>query len=133
GRVAAGPREDMRSIAHAGIGPYAGSGRRRRALATTLVLCREHESARARARCGTRPAAAAWPPSTAAAGLRQAGVYDQIVTGHAARLVGCQEQHAARDVVADEPEFQALLIEKLPFQLRRAPQCALPRRIDRSG
>src|SRR5208283_5877257 len=88
--------------------------------------------ARERAAARARPAAA-WPPSTAAAGLRQAGVYDQIVTGHAARLVGCQEQRAARDVVADEPEFQALLIEKLPFQLRRAPQCALPRRIDRSG
>ena len=59
--------------------------------------------------------------SNGGAGLRQAGIDDQVVAGDAARIVGCEEQHSARDVVPDQPELEALLVEELALELGRNP------------
>src|SRR5438132_11152614 len=65
--------------------------------------------------------------------LRQAGVDDQILSGDAARLVGCQKECRARDVVFGKSKLQTLRIQKGPLLFRRQPQRLLPLGDDGAG
>src|SRR5215472_9395799 len=63
--------------------------------------------------------------------LRESGVDDQIMARNASRVVGREEQHSAGDIVLVEAEFEALLGEEFTLHLRRDPERALARRVDR--